>query len=166
MTDRPDPAQRVADLVRAAHLCMLTTQTEDGRLVSRPMALQEVEFDGDLWFFTHEDATAVTQVRARPQVGVSFADHRNTAWTSIAGTAEVVRDQARIEELWSAPLKVWFPDGPATPGLVLLRVQAHSAEYWDSPASRVKRVVGAAKAALGGDPQQFPGTNESVDLDR
>jgi len=166
MTDSTDPAQRVADLVRAAHLCMLTTQTDDGRLVSRPMALQEAEFDGDLWFFTHEDSSVATQIGARPQVGVSFADHRNTAWTSIAGTAEVVRDRARMEELWSAPLKVWFPDGPDTPGLVLLRVAAHSAEYWDSPASRVKRLVGAARAAVTGDADKFPGTNESVDLDK
>lgn len=165
MTEHSDPAQRVADLVRAAHLCMLTTQNDEGRLVSRPMALQEAEFDGDLWFFTHEDTSAVAHVQTRPQVGVSFADHRNTAWTSIAGTAQVVRDRARMEELWSAPLKVWFPEGTETPGLVLLRVEAQSAEYWDSPASRVKRLVGAARAAVTGDPEKYPGTNETVDLD-
>ena len=30
---------------------MLTTVDADGHLTARPMAQQEVEFDGDLWFF-------------------------------------------------------------------------------------------------------------------
>ncbi len=43
--------QHVADLVRRARVAMLTTTTQEGRHVSRPMGLQEVDFDGDLWFF-------------------------------------------------------------------------------------------------------------------
>jgi general stress protein 26 len=42
---------KVAELVERATICMLTTMTADGRHMTRPMALQEVEFDGDLWFF-------------------------------------------------------------------------------------------------------------------
>ena len=53
MTETPnEDRQRIADLVEQARLAMLTTMTADGKQVSRPMALQEVEFEGDLWFFT------------------------------------------------------------------------------------------------------------------
>jgi general stress protein 26 len=31
---------------------MLTTVDSEGHLHSRPMAVQEMAFDGDLWFFT------------------------------------------------------------------------------------------------------------------
>ncbi|RYD97139.1 MAG: pyridoxamine 5'-phosphate oxidase, partial [Sphingobacteriales bacterium] len=31
---------------------MLTTLDESGALHSRPMAMMDIEFDGDLWFFT------------------------------------------------------------------------------------------------------------------
>lgn len=46
---------------------MLITMTEDGQHVSRPMAVQEVEFDGDLWFFTYEDSDKVRQITAAPR---------------------------------------------------------------------------------------------------
>jgi general stress protein 26 len=79
-------------------------------------------------------------------------------------TARLVHDRAKAEELWSAPLKVWFPDGLETPGLALLKVQAVSAEYWDSPSSMVVKLLGAARAAITGDPDKFPGSNETVQL--
>ncbi|MET3961603.1 hypothetical protein ABIE44_001537 [Marmoricola sp. OAE513] len=37
-------------------------------------------------------------------------------------------------------------------------------EYWDSPSSKVKQLVGAVRAAVTGDPDKFPGTNKTVEL--
>jgi general stress protein 26 len=164
MADDKDAVARVAELVDRARLCMLTTMTIDGRHLARPMAVQEVEFDGDLWFFTYADSAKVKQVMANPQVNVSFANTKDSEWTSIAGTAEVVEDQHKAADLWSAPLKTWFPDGVETPGLVLLKVHADSAEYWSSPSSKVLQLLGAVRAAVTGDPDKFPGDNEEIDL--
>ncbi len=50
---------------------MLTTRAPDGTLVSRPMALQEVEFDGDLWFFADAGSRKVAHLAADPQVNVT-----------------------------------------------------------------------------------------------
>lgn len=155
--------QKVAELVDDARIGMLTTMTASGQHVSRPMALQEAEFDGDLWFFTYDDADKVAQVRAHPEVNVGFQGEN--AWTSVSGTAEVLHDRARAERLWSAPLEVWFPDGLDTPGLALLKVHAHTAEYWESSSSRVKKVLGGVRAAVTGDPDAFPATNETLNLD-
>ena len=47
MTDTTDDArQHVAELVSKARVAMLTTTTAEGKRVSRPMGLQEAEFDG------------------------------------------------------------------------------------------------------------------------
>ena len=155
---------KVIELVKDARICMLTTMTDDGRHVSRPMALQDVEFDGDLWFFAYADSDKARQIQAHPQVNVSFSDSRHNAWVSIAGTAEQVTDRARAEELWNPLLKAWFPDGLDTPGLALLKVHATSAEYWESPSSsRVVTMLGYAKAAVTGRPPE-PGENEEVRL--
>ncbi len=143
---------------------MLTTMTTDGKHVARPMALQEVEFDGDLWFFAYDDSAKAQEILTNPQVNVSFSNDKSSEWTSVSGVAEMVHDRAKAEELWSAPLKVWFPDGLDTPGLVLIKVHADSAEYWESPSSKVVKLLGAARAAVTGDPDKFPGTNETVDL--
>ncbi len=163
-TDHADDVRRVAELVDSARISMLTTMTADGKHVSRPMALQDVEFDGDLWFFCYDDSPKAEQIRANPQVNVSFSNDKQSEWTSVSGTAQVVHDRARAEELWALPLQAWFPDGLDTDGLSLIKVQVDSAEYWDSPSSKVRQVLGMAKAAITRNPDAFPGENRTVEL--
>ncbi len=151
-------------LVKDARIGMLTTMTADGKHVSRPMAVQDVEFDGDLWFFTYADSDLVAQVRTHPQVNVSFSDAKQNAWTSIAGAAVRTDDPAKAKELWNPMLKAWFPDGLDTPNLTLVKVHAESAEYWDSAhSSNVLTLIGMAKAAVTGK-QPDAGENETVRL--
>jgi general stress protein 26 len=159
-----ESAAHVAELVDRAQICMLTTMTADGRHVSRPMALQEAEFDGDLWFFAYEDSAKVSQLRSNPQVNVSFSNSKQSEWTSISGAAEVVHNPEKAEQLWSPPLKAWFEDGLDTPGLTLIKVHAGTAEYWEGPSSKVVRLLGVARAAAARDKDAFPGTNETVHL--
>ena len=76
----------------------------------------------------------------------------------------MTHDRDKAEQLWSAPLKAWFPDELDTPGLALIKVHAESAEYWEGPSSKVARLLGAARAAVSGDPDTFPSTNHEVSL--
>jgi hypothetical protein len=43
-------------------------------------------------------------------------------------------------------------------------VHVDSAEYWESTSSKVRQLIGAARAAATGDPDEFPATNRSVNL--
>ncbi|MGK5518994.1 pyridoxamine 5'-phosphate oxidase family protein [Micromonospora sp. URMC 107] len=160
-TSAAEARRRVTELVREARICMLTTTAVDGRMVSRPMGLQEAEFDGDLWFFAYADSAKVRQIRVNPEVNVSFSDSRRNAWVSVSGTAREGYDRAKAEQLWNPLLKAWFPDGLETPGLTLLKVHASSAEYWDSPSSTVVNLFGYAKAAVTGRPPKA-GENHEV----
>lgn len=162
--ERSQSVKDLGDLLGNTHTCMLTTMTEDGRHVSRPMALQETDFDGDLWFFTYDDSDKVRQVIANPEVNVAFADEKHSTWTSVAGRASVVHDQAKAKELYSPMLRVWFPDGLETPGVALLKVEAQTAEYWDAPSSTVKTAIGALRAAVTKNPDAFPAENKTVEL--
>ncbi len=161
MTDNDNRA-KVTELVKDARICMFTTMTSDGRHVSRPMALQDVEFDGDLWFFAYADSDKIRQLGTHPEVNVAFSTKQS--WVSVSGAAERVSDRAKAEELWNPVLKAWFPDGLDTPGLTLIKVHATSAEYWESAhSSRVVELLGYAKAAVTGRPPN-PGENEEVRL--
>src|SRR4051794_40677524 len=71
-----------------------------------------------------------------------------SSWVSVAGNAEIVRDVAKAKELWNAGLDAWFPDGPETPGLVLVKVHADTAEYWDTPGGKVMTLLSYAKAKV------------------
>ncbi len=158
MTDETD---KVAELLEDFRFCMFTTTDSDGHLVSRPMAVQETEFDGDLWFFSDRDSCKVAQVSTTPKVNAAFSD--SSSWVSLYGTAEVVEDADKAEQLWNDALKAWFPDGPTSPGVVLIKVHADTGEYWDSPGGRVSTLLSYAKARATGERAE-PGENEVVDL--
>jgi general stress protein 26 len=166
MSSHIEEVRYVAELVDRARISMFTTMTDSGNHVSRPMAVQDVEFDGDLWFFCYDDSAKAQQIRMNPQVNVSFANDKQSEWTSLSGRAEIVHDRQQAERLWSAPLKVWFPDGLDTEGLSLIKVNVETAEYWDSPSSKVRQLIGAARAAVTGDPDKFPSDNRTVTFDR
>ena len=130
---------KVTDIINDSHIGMFTTINEAGALVSRPLAVQEVKDDGDMWFFTSETTSQVAHVRANPAVNVSFG--KRTEWVSVAGTAEVVTDRQQIHDRWNQVVEAWFPDGPDTPGVVLLHVDSDSAEYWTSPGGTAATVL-------------------------
>jgi general stress protein 26 len=161
-TSIPDATTKVAELIRSAGpIAMLTTRAPDGTLTSRPMALQEVEFDGDLWFFADAASHVVAHVAADPQVNVTFG--AASTWVSLTGGATVVRDPQKKRELWSKVVEAWFPDGPDADHIVLVKVDGWSAEYWDTPGGRVASLVSFVKAKATGKPYSG-GENEAVDL--
>jgi general stress protein 26 len=136
---------RITELVKESRICMLTTTADDGRQVSRPMGLQDSEFDGVLWFFAMADSSVAKQVQTHPQVNVAFGNPKGNMWVSIAGTATPEVDKGKASLLWNPSLEPWFPDGIETPGITLIRVQAQTADFWDSSG-----LMGQAKAMLTG----------------
>jgi general stress protein 26 len=154
-------AHKVAELAKDIRIAMLTTTDTEGHYVSRPMAQQEVEFDGDLWFFAQRSSRKVAQITAVPAVGVTLTS--KDAWISISGTAEVVDDRAKVHELWNAWVEAWLPQGPDDADVVLIKVTGDTAEYWDTPGGRVASVLSFAKSKLTGRPYDG-GENETVDL--
>jgi general stress protein 26 len=161
--DHNEDVKKLGELIEDIQFAMFTTVDTDGTLHSRPMATQQVEFDGDLWFFTGLDAAKVQQVNRKHQVNVSFANPDDQRYVSISGWAELVRDHQKMEELWNPLYKAWFPDGLDDPNLALLKVHVMKAEYWDSPNSKVVQLVGFAKALVTGQPYQG-GENEKIRL--
>ncbi len=156
-----DETRKVTELLKGERIGMFTTTAPDGTLTSRPMALQEVEFDGDLWFFASRTSRKVAHLTANPQVNVVTIG--GSSWVSLTGHATVVDDLATKKELWNSVVEAWFPDGPEDPDVVLLRVDAASAEYWDSPGGRVASLISFAKAKATGRPYDG-GENETVRL--
>jgi general stress protein 26 len=157
-----DEIGRLRTLIGAARIGIITTIGEGGALVSRPMAIKEREFDGDLWFFTEDPSHKTAEVRANPQVNVALDS--GGGWVSLAGEAEVVHDAAKIDELWDTGAEAWFTDGRNDPKVALLKVTAHTAEYWATDDPKPVVLFKYAKAAvMGGRPEV--GEARTVDLD-
>lgn len=162
-SENKDALKLVGDKIKGIRIAMMTTAEADGTLRSRPMATQDMDFDGSLWFFTLSDAPKVGDVERDQQVNLSYAKPDDERYVSISGTAQLVRDRQKIKELWKPILKVWFPNGENDPNLALLKVDASQAEYWDSPSSKMVQLVLMAKAAVTGS-QDALGENQKVDI--
>ena len=155
--------RKLDEMIKDIDFAMLTTVAEDGSLHSRPMSTQRAEFDGNLWFFTQASAPKVGEIEHEQRVNVSYAKPESQRYVSVSGRATVVRDRAKIKELWSPELKAWFPGGADDPDLALLKVAVERAEYWDSPSSAVAHAISFVKAMVTGQPAD-PGENEKIEL--
>ena len=163
--DQDNELKKLNDLIKDVRIAMMTTVDDDGSLRSRPMATQEAEFDGDIWFFTYADSGKVHEVQADQHVNVSYADPGSNTYVSVSGRANLVRDQEKNKELWKPILKTWFPKGLDDPNLALLKVHVHKAEYWDAPNNTLVHLYGFIKSAATGKPPH-PGENKEVILDK
>ncbi|GAB3892871.1 pyridoxamine 5'-phosphate oxidase family protein [Larkinella knui] len=151
LEERNAGMEKVSKLINDIRVGMLTTQDEQGNLVSRPMAVMQVDENGDLWFLTKENSPKTDQISKNYKVNVAFANAPDASYVSVSGTAEELQDRAKVEELWSPMAKPWFPDGKDDPSLSILKVHTETAEYWDSTSSRMIRLFEMARAALTGD---------------
>lgn len=162
MTATPQQFETIAKIVQGARVAMVTTVADDGRLVSRPLAMQERAFDGELWFFTEDPSPKTDQISANPQVNVAVESSND--YVSLSGTATVSRDRTMIEGLWNRHAEAWFENGIDDPAVALLHVDVDSAEYWTIDAPKVVAVAKYAAALVTGN-QPDIGENETVEIE-
>jgi len=139
----------ISEKMRDIDFCMLTTHAADGAIASRPMSNnREVDYDGDSWFFTCEDAHMVGEIERDPQVALTFQGRSGLLgvrpfFVAVEGRAELIRDKAQFDAHWTSGLERWFTEGVDTPGLVLIRVRASNVHYWDGEDEGTVQLAGA-----------------------
>lgn len=153
--------QLLRDKVEAIRFCMFTTVEPDGSLRSRPLTTQQIEADGTVWFFVSASGEVASTIAQNPQVNLAYADRDDNVYATLRGSAAVVRDPVKAEELWSTMAGAWFPGGPKDPDLALIRVDVDEAEYWKPEGTKVGQFVSIYKAALTGTPPK-PGEHRAV----
>jgi general stress protein 26 len=147
MTDSKDEFWKVLKHFGTA---MVVTHADDGSLRSRPMAIADSEPDGDLWFATSIESGKVSEIWTDNRIAAALQSEDR--FMSISGRGELIRDRAKIDELWKESWRVWFPNGKDDPELVLLRLRAEEAEYWDQHGSKgLNFAFEAGKALLRGE---------------
>jgi general stress protein 26 len=156
--------KKLGDLISGIKVAMLTTLNEEGTFHSRPMWTQQVEFDGNLWFFTRLSGAKSIELKKDCHASVNYADPEKNSYLAVYGKGEVVQDPAKAKQLWSPAYLAWFPKGLEDPDLGLIKIQVERAEFWDSVSSKVVHLIGFVKALATGKPYQ-PGPNEHGKMD-
>ena len=158
-----DGREKILALIKDMHITMMATNSPEGFMHARPMGARLEEASGDVWFFTTRSSAVISELRADPRVLLSYADPKEQHYVSISGRGSVVDDKAKAKELWSEPMRTWFPKGVDDPDLILIRVEGERGQYWDSPSSAVVYAYGYVKARLTGE-RPDPGEEGKVKL--
>lgn len=146
-SDNTDPQQTVRDIMESTRIASLTYLDHEGRLVSTPMGVQKFEEPGTTYWITERDSDKVAAIENDPRVNVHFPG--SDGYVSLAGTARVINDEARLKELWGTFTDAFMEEGPEHPNSVLLEVTADTAQWWDTPGT-VATLVSVARAKLTG----------------
>ena len=143
--------KKIGELIKDVRICMMTTAAHDGSFDARPMATQETDFDGTVWFLTQQGSGKVSEIADDSHVSLIYADPSNHNYVTAKGRATTSRDQAKIHELWNPMFKAWFPEGEDDPNIAVLKVEVHEAQYWEASSSKlVFGIKYLARAITGG----------------
>ena len=131
MSDNATQTKLIAKIMRDLDFCMFTTITTSGHLSARPMSNnRNVEYDGDVWFFSPSDSRLVKELQQNPHTQLSYMDTQQFRFISMSGSTEIVHDINKKRALWGKSMEQWFPDGPDSEDVVLLKVRPSVIAYW------------------------------------
>lgn len=156
-----DNSEKVFEIIGDNPVCMFTVNGATDALLSRPMTVIKTEDNGELWFFTSSKGAPVAEIGTGAAVNLSFSGKGE--WLSLHGSAAVIDSEPKARELWNEAAAAFFPDGPDSPNLVLIRVRPEGAQFWNSPGGAITMAFEWVKARLKGE-QIDAGESEKVDL--
>ena len=147
--ERTEALKKVRELIREAETCFFCTETAQGpSMGARPMTIQEVDDEGNLWILSANDSHVNAEVALDPRVKLYFQDSKYSGYLYLIAEASIHNDHAKIKELWNPALKVWFTEGENDPRISLLKVVPSDGYYWDNKhgnlVAGVKMLIGAA----------------------
>ena len=163
-SDSSSDRQKVWDLIKDIRIALMVTTGDAGALRGRPMAAMNKTFDGVLWFASRDGAPKLGEISDHAPVLLAYSEPKSQNYVSVSGNAAIVRDTAKVKELWSEAMRVWFPKGAEDPSITLIKVTVESAEFWDAPSSAWVYAMGYAKARITGEPPKDVGENKVVNF--
>ena len=143
--------EKLQSLLKDIGTCMFFTNTQAGVHNARPMAVIEVDVNGNLWFFTGLQSAMVKDIKIDSNVHLVFAHPAKDSYVDLRGRASIEQDRKSIEEKWNPIVKAWFPEGQNDPDLCMIKVKTDEAHYWDSNNTRMGEMLKIAASVISGN---------------
>ncbi len=144
-----EAVDRIRDVVKKSQTCFFCTGQGRGPSEgTRPMNVRQVDDAGRLWFLSADDSHKNLELAADPSVSLFFQGSEHSDFLHLSGRARIVRDAAKLKELWEPVLRTWFTEGIDDPRITIIEVTPTSGYYWDNKhgnmVAGVKMLIGAA----------------------
>lgn len=139
---------KIKELVHKAQTCFFCTSAHFGESSgARPMSVQKIDDEGNLWFLSAADSHKNQEIDVDPAVTLYFQGSAHSDFLTLRGTATISRDKAKIKELWEPIVKTWFTEGVDDPRITVIKVTPLEGYYWDtkhgSAVAGIKMLIGA-----------------------
>jgi general stress protein 26 len=145
-----EAVDKMKELIDHNAVCMFTSNIEEVPLQTRPMTTQQIDDEGNFWFFSARSSHKNDEVRSDARVQLLFANTSESEYLTVYGTAAIVDDREKIKELWSPMVKAWFQGGKDDEELTLIKVQPESAYYWEPKQNKMVTLFKMALSAVSG----------------
>lgn len=152
-------------MVKDIKYTMMTTCNGENHLHSCPMNTTETSIGAkEIWFIGHKPSETVDNIKQNPEVNLAYVTQESDKYLSISGTAELVEDEEKLNELWSVMYNAYFEQGKDDPKVQLIKVVPHGAEYWANGNAITSAVKMAAAALTDNAVEKSLGENFSTKL--
>ncbi len=129
---------KLKKMVDEVKFCFFITDSKKGDDKSSTiMTPQQVDYEGNIWFFSGLDSDRNRDIQAHKNVQLYFSSPEKNAYLSVNGQADILTDKVKIQELWNPLLNNWFKDGIEDTNISLLKVTTKTADYWDSESGKM-----------------------------
>lgn len=141
---------KIKEIVEAIDIGMLCTNLSEMPISTCPMSYQQVEEDGTIWYFSTKNSNHNNDILNDNRVQLIYSDPKSSTFLSLYGTAEILYDRQKIDELWDKMAKVWFQEGKDDPNLTLLRFTPEEGYYWDTKSNKMVAFLKMAASIVSG----------------
>ena len=155
----------IQTMVKNIKYTMLVSRNSEDHLHSCPMNTTETSIGAkEIWFIGHKPSETVDNIGQNPEVNLAYVTQDSEKYLSISGTAELVEDKEKLNELWSVMYNAYFEQGKEDPKVQLIKVVPHGAEYWANGNAISSAVKMAAAAVTDTAIEKSLGENFSIKL--
>lgn len=139
---------KLKELAEDIRVCMFCTELGKVPFSTRPMALQEVDESGNLWFISSAESNKNFEIKADEKVQLLFSKLSDSHFINVFGSAYIYTDKNTIEDKWTPMAKAWFEDGKDDPNVTIIRVAPEDVYYWDTKYGKIVYLIKAAVSAI------------------
>lgn len=146
-----EAGKKIKELAGKTNSCFFCTSITPGQPINtRPMAVQKMDEEGNLWFLSANDSHKNEEIVKDNRVQLLFQGSAHSDFLSLYGVATISTDKELIKELWEPILKTWFTGGIDDPRITAIKVETTEGYYWDNKHGDAMAFVKMAAGAIMG----------------
>ncbi len=148
--NRNEQIARIKEVIQESTTCMMISQDTNNKMSARPMAKASFE-ENALWFFTDLSSGKVSELRKEQEVLLNISKPEKNTYLTIRAMSELDFSLAKKEKYFNPFVRAWFPDGPKSESLVLVKCNIKEVEIWDSSLYKLPQLLKIGKALVKGE---------------